>query len=75
MLKVEGLKKKFGDLPVLCGIDAEIRKGEAVVIVGPSGSGKSTTPAKSSARQAGCLSEGCRNGIPAFQPISAQDGY
>lgn len=42
MLKVEGLKKKFGDLPVLCGIDAEIRKGEAVVIVGPSGSGKST---------------------------------
>ena len=42
MLKVEGLKKKFGDLPVLCGSDAEIRKGEAVVIVGPSGSGKST---------------------------------
>ena len=42
MLKVEGLKKKFGTLDVLCGIDAEIQKGETVVIVGPSGSGKST---------------------------------
>jgi len=42
MLKVEGLKKKFGTLDVLSGIDAEIRKGETVVIVGPSGSGKST---------------------------------
>ena len=42
MLKIEGLKKKFGTLNVLCGIDAEIRKGETVVIVGPSGSGKST---------------------------------
>jgi len=42
MIKVEGLKKKFGALNVLCGVNAEIRKGEAVVIVGPSGSGKST---------------------------------
>lgn len=42
MLKVEGLKKRFGSLDVLCGINAEIRKGETVVIVGPSGSGKST---------------------------------
>ena len=42
MLKIEGLKKKFGTLNVLCGIDAEIQKGETVVIVGPSGSGKST---------------------------------
>ncbi|MEL3906465.1 MAG: amino acid ABC transporter ATP-binding protein [Treponema sp.] len=42
MLKVEGLKKTFGSLPVLRGIDAEIHAGEAVCIIGPSGSGKST---------------------------------
>ena len=42
MISVKGLRKHFGDLEVLCGIDEEIRQGEKVVIVGPSGSGKST---------------------------------
>ena len=42
MIGVRGLKKNFGDLEVLCGIDEEIRQGEKVVVVGPSGSGKST---------------------------------
>ncbi|CEM63050.1 amino acid ABC transporter ATP-binding protein [Treponema phagedenis] len=42
MLKVEGLKKSFGKLSVLCGIDTEISQGEVVVIIGASGSGKST---------------------------------
>lgn len=42
MIKVEGLKKQFGSLKVLQGIDAHIKKGEVVCVIGPSGSGKST---------------------------------
>ena len=41
-IKVNGLKKSFGKLDVLRGIDAEIRAGEVICVIGPSGSGKST---------------------------------
>jgi lipoprotein-releasing system ATP-binding protein len=42
MLKAEGLKKSYGGLNVLKGVDIEINKGEVVSIVGASGAGKST---------------------------------
>ena len=42
IIKVTGLKKSFGELDVLKGVDTEIKKGEVVVVIGPSGSGKST---------------------------------
>ena len=42
MIKVTNLKKEFGKLQVLKGIDENIEKGEVVVVIGPSGSGKST---------------------------------
>ena len=41
-IKVNGLKKSFGKLDVLRGIDAEIHAGEVICVIGPSGSGKST---------------------------------
>ena len=42
MLKGTGLRKSYGDLTVLMGVDIEIKKGEVVSIVGASGAGKST---------------------------------
>ncbi|AMJ42079.1 amino acid ABC transporter ATP-binding protein [Anaerotignum propionicum] len=41
-VKVEGLKKSFGELEVLKGINLEVKEGEVVCLIGPSGSGKST---------------------------------
>ena len=41
-IKVEGLKKSFGHLKVLNGIDLEVHEGEVVCVIGPSGGGKST---------------------------------
>ena len=42
MIDVKGIKKSFGTLEVLKGIDLHIDRGEVVSIVGPSGAGKTT---------------------------------
>lgn len=42
LIKVDNLHKSFDDIEVLKGIDAEICKGDVIVVIGASGSGKST---------------------------------
>ncbi|MEU9485212.1 amino acid ABC transporter ATP-binding protein [Streptomyces decoyicus] len=41
-IDVQGLRKAFGELEVLRGIDFSVARGEVVCVIGPSGSGKST---------------------------------
>jgi polar amino acid transport system ATP-binding protein len=42
LVRIRGLRKSFGATRVLDGIDLDIARGEAVVVIGPSGSGKTT---------------------------------
>ncbi|MBK0420984.1 amino acid ABC transporter ATP-binding protein [Leucobacter sp. CSA2] len=42
VLAIEGVHKRFGEHPVLRGIDLDVAKHEVVVLIGASGSGKST---------------------------------
>ena len=61
IIKAQGIRKSFGTLEVLKGVDVEVSKGEVVAVVGASGAGKSTllqilgtlsTPGGASASQA-----------------------
>ncbi|MBD9374725.1 amino acid ABC transporter ATP-binding protein [Rhizobium sp. ARZ01] len=42
MIEIENVRKSFGQLEVLKGIDLTVSKGEVVTVIGGSGSGKST---------------------------------
>ena len=41
-VKLRDVRKSYGDLEVIHGVDCDIADGELIVIVGPSGCGKST---------------------------------
>ena len=42
MIRFSNVNKKYGDYQALVDINAEVARGEVVVVCGPSGSGKST---------------------------------
>lgn len=42
IIQFKGVRKSFGETPVIQGVDLSVKRGEVVVICGPSGSGKST---------------------------------
>jgi ABC-2 type transport system ATP-binding protein len=42
ILQVEGLRKSYGNLEALAGIDFEVRPGEVFALIGPNGAGKTT---------------------------------
>ena len=43
MLSVRGLHARYGNIPVLHGVDLEVAPGEMAVVLGRNGSGRSTT--------------------------------
>ena len=42
LLRIRGLSKVFGDIPVVDRVDCDVMPGEIVMVIGPSGAGKST---------------------------------
>ncbi|MFI7576623.1 ABC transporter ATP-binding protein [Micromonospora sp. NPDC049497] len=42
VIRLEGLRRSYGRVTALDGVDLEVRPGELITLVGPSGSGKST---------------------------------
>ena len=88
-LELHGLRKSFGDTPVLHGIDLALADGEMLVIVGASGCGKSTllrlvagleTPTAGrvvldgrDVTSAGPVGARHRHGVPELRALSAYD--
>lgn len=43
VIEVSGLRKRYGDVTAVDGIDFDVRRGEVFAILGPNGAGKTTT--------------------------------
>ena len=59
IVRIQGLRKRFGDNEVLKGVDLSVAAGEVITVIGKSGSGKSTLLR-------------CINGLEAFQEGSVE---
>jgi ABC-2 type transport system ATP-binding protein len=42
IIKTDGLKKRFGDIPAVDGISMEVKRGSITGLIGPNGAGKTT---------------------------------
>ena len=42
-MRAAGLRKRYGDVAAVAGIDIDIRRGEVFALLGPNGAGKTTT--------------------------------
>ena len=42
MIEAEGLKKRFGDVEALAGLDLAVPSGQVLAVLGPNGAGKTT---------------------------------
>ena len=43
VVRARGLRKRYGDTEVVCGVDLDVRRGECFGLLGPNGAGKTTT--------------------------------
>jgi ABC-type multidrug transport system ATPase subunit len=43
VVRARGLRKRYGDVTAVAGIDLDIRSGEVFALLGPNGAGKTTT--------------------------------
>ena len=50
LVRIRGLGKSFGPTRVLEGVDLDVGRGEAVVVIGPSGSGRGPGQTRDSCR-------------------------
>ncbi|HVN51797.1 MAG TPA: ABC transporter ATP-binding protein, partial [Acidimicrobiales bacterium] len=42
-IKIEGLRKRYGDVAAVDGLDLTVEEGEVLALLGPNGAGKTTT--------------------------------
>ena len=69
VISAYGLRKAFGDLVAVDGIDFDVRRGEAFGVLGPNGAGK-TSPM----RMIGCVSPPSGGGLDMFGLDPRRDG-
>src|SRR5687768_2438649 len=69
MISARGLRKSFGDVDAVKGIDVEVRRGEAFGFLGPNGAGKSSTM-----RMIGCVSPLTSGTLQILGLDAARDG-
>ena len=69
VISASGLRKAFGDLVAVDGIDFDVRRGEAFGFLGPNGAGKTSTM-----RMIGCVSPPSGGGLDMFGLDPRRDG-